>query len=104
MVLTIMTIQIIKKLNIKSWTIILPSPSRMVVEVSTKSNTYITRTNQQFILGDDNSFRATIIIITTTSNHQMVIIVVHVGKNMLDDVILDGDSKVNVITNGLKWK
>jgi hypothetical protein len=34
----------------------------------------------------------------------MVIIVVHVGKNMLDDVILDGDSKVNVITNGLKWK
>ncbi len=74
------------------------------MKLAPNQNTYIIRTNQQFILGDDNSFRATIIIITTTSNHQMVIIVVHVGKNMLDDVILGGDSKVNVITNGLKWK
>jgi hypothetical protein len=34
----------------------------------------------------------------------MVIIVVHVGKNMAYDVLSDGDSKVNVIMNGLKWK
>jgi hypothetical protein len=34
----------------------------------------------------------------------MVIIMVHVGKNMVDDVLLDGNSKVNVITIGLKWK
>jgi hypothetical protein len=29
---------------------------------------------------------------------------VHVGKKMVDDVVLDGISKVNVITIGLKWK
>jgi hypothetical protein len=29
---------------------------------------------------------------------------VHVGKKMVDDVVLDGNSKVNVITIGLKWK
>jgi len=66
-------------------------------------NTYIITTSQQLTLSDDNNFKATIIIVATTSNHQMVIIVVHVGKNTADDILLDGDSKVNVITNGLKW-
>jgi hypothetical protein len=67
-------------------------------------NTYIITNNQQLTLGDDNSFKATIIIIAITLDHQMVIIVAHIGKNMVDDVLLDGDSKVNVITNVLKWK
>jgi hypothetical protein len=29
---------------------------------------------------------------------------VHVGKNMVDDIFLDGNSKANVIMIGLKWK
>jgi len=32
----------------------------------------------------------------------MVVIVVHVGKNMVDDVLLDGGSRVNAITYGLR--
>jgi hypothetical protein len=32
----------------------------------------------------------------------MVIIEVHIGKNVVDDVLLDGGSKVNAIINGLK--
>jgi hypothetical protein len=34
----------------------------------------------------------------------MVVIMVHVRKNMVDVVLLDGRSRVNVITNGLRWK
>jgi hypothetical protein len=34
----------------------------------------------------------------------MVVIMVHVRKNMVDVVLLDGGSRVNVITNGLRWK
>ncbi len=67
-------------------------------------NTYIIRINQQLTLGDNNSFKVTIIIVATTLDYQMVIIVAHVGKNMADDVLLDGNSEVNVIMNGLKWK
>jgi hypothetical protein len=39
-------------------------------------------------------------ISTTTiviDNH-MVVIQVHIGKNTIDDVLLDGGSKVNIIT------
>jgi hypothetical protein len=28
---------------------------------------------------------------------------VHVGKNMVDDVLLDGGSRVNTIMDGLRW-
>jgi hypothetical protein len=49
-------------------------------------NTYITTTNQQLTVGDDNSSKVTIIIVATTLNHKMVIIEVHVGKNMPYDV------------------
>lgn len=28
----------------------------------------------------------------------------HVGKNVVDDVLLDGDFGMNAIVNGLKWK
>jgi hypothetical protein len=34
----------------------------------------------------------------------MVLIVVHVKKNMVDDVILDGGSRVNIIIDGLRQK
>jgi hypothetical protein len=34
----------------------------------------------------------------------MEIIVVNVGKNMVDDILLEGRSGVNAITNGLRWK
>jgi hypothetical protein len=34
----------------------------------------------------------------------MVIIEVHIGKNVVDDVLLDGGSRVNAIIHGLKCK
>jgi hypothetical protein len=34
----------------------------------------------------------------------MAVIVVHVGKNMVDDVLLDGGSRVNAIIDGLRQK
>jgi hypothetical protein len=34
----------------------------------------------------------------------MAIIKVHVGKNVVDDVLLDMDFGMNVIVNRLKWK
>jgi hypothetical protein len=37
-------------------------------------------------------------------DHQTVVIVMHVEKNMVDDVLLDGRSKANAITYGLKQK
>ncbi len=37
-------------------------------------------------------------------DYQMVIIDLHVGKNVVDDVILNESLKVNTITNGLKQK
>ncbi len=48
--------------------------------------------------------KATITIVATTVGHQMEVIVVHVGKNMVDNVLLDGRSKVNVVTDGLRQK
>jgi hypothetical protein len=37
-------------------------------------------------------------------DHQMLVIVVHVRKNMVDDVFLDGRLGVNAIIDGLKQK
>jgi hypothetical protein len=37
-------------------------------------------------------------------NSNMVIILVHVGKNIVKDVLLDGGSGVNIITKDLKKK
>jgi hypothetical protein len=34
----------------------------------------------------------------------MAVIKVHVGKNVVDDVLLDGDFGMNAIVNGLKRK
>lgn len=34
----------------------------------------------------------------------MVIIEVHIGKNVVDDVLLDGGARVNAIIDGLKCK
>jgi hypothetical protein len=34
----------------------------------------------------------------------MAVIVVHVGKNMVIDILLDGGLGVNAITDGLRWK
>jgi hypothetical protein len=34
----------------------------------------------------------------------MAVTVVHVGKNMVDDVLLDGRSRVNAITYGVRQK
>ncbi len=44
-----------------------------------------------------------IIIVGTTMDHQMAIIVVHVGKNMVDDILLDGGWGINAINDGLRW-
>jgi hypothetical protein len=34
----------------------------------------------------------------------MAIIKIHVGKNMVDDILLDGSSRVNAIIDGLRRK
>jgi hypothetical protein len=34
----------------------------------------------------------------------MVVIMVHVGKNLMEDVLLDGGSSVNIITKDLRKK
>jgi hypothetical protein len=43
-------------------------------------------------------------VVVITLNHQMVIIEVHTRKNVVDDVLLDGGSRVNTIIYGLKCK
>jgi hypothetical protein len=45
-----------------------------------------------------------IIVDVAVMDHQMAIIMVHVGKNMINNILLDKGSRVNAITNGLKWK
>jgi hypothetical protein len=40
--------------------------------------------------------------ITVEVDNQMVIIQVQVGKNILEDVLLDGGASVNIITKNLK--
>jgi hypothetical protein len=37
-------------------------------------------------------------------NPHMVVILVHVGKNLMEDVMLDGGSSVNIIIKDLKKK
>ncbi len=36
--------------------------------------------------------------------HQMAIIEIHVGKNMVDDILLDGSLGINAIIDGLRGK
>jgi hypothetical protein len=36
-------------------------------------------------------------------DHQMAMIQVQVRKNFIDDVLIDGGSKVNIITENLKY-
>ncbi len=45
-----------------------------------------------------------VIIDVVIMDHQMVVIMVHVGKNMIDDILLDRRSWVNAITDGLRQK
>ncbi len=41
-------------------------------------------------------------ITLVTIDHQMVVIEVQVGKNFIEDVLLDGGSRVNIITKKLQ--
>ncbi len=43
-----------------------------------------------------------LIITLVAIDHQMAIIQVQVGKNFIEDVLLDGGSKVNIITKKLR--
>jgi hypothetical protein len=36
-----------------------------------------------------------------TIDHQMIMIQVHVGKNFIDDVLIDGGSRINIILENL---
>ncbi len=40
--------------------------------------------------------------VVVTINHQMVMTQVQVGKNFFDDVLIDGGSRVNIITENLR--
>jgi hypothetical protein len=51
-----------------------------------------------------NISKPIIIVGTTIVDHQMAVIVVHVGKNMVDNILLDGGSGINAIIDGLRWK
>ncbi len=42
------------------------------------------------------------IVTSVAIDHQMAIIQVQTGKNFIEDVILDGGFKINIITNKLK--
>jgi hypothetical protein len=43
-----------------------------------------------------------LIVASVAIDHQMVIIQVQVGKNFIEDVLLDGGSRVHIITKKLK--
>ncbi len=43
-----------------------------------------------------------IIITTVAINNHMVIIKIYIGRNTIDDVFLDGGSKVNIIIEQLR--
>jgi hypothetical protein len=43
------------------------------------------------------------IIDVAIMDHQMVVIMVHIGKNMIDDILLDRGSWANAITDELRW-
>lgn len=45
-----------------------------------------------------------IIVVLVTINLHMVIILVHLGKNLVEDVLFEGGSKINVIFEDLQKK
>jgi hypothetical protein len=59
----------------------------------------LTTISKQFVHSEGH-----IIVAATSVDHQIEAIVVHVGKNMVDNVLLDGGSRVNVIVDGLRRK
>jgi hypothetical protein len=65
---------------------------------------YLTITSKQSTPNEGTTSKAIIIVTIVVVDHQMAIIVVHVRKNMVDNVHLDGRLGVNVIKNGLKQK
>jgi hypothetical protein len=43
-------------------------------------------------------------IVAIEVNNQMVVIQVQMGKNIVEDVLIDGGASVNIITENLKTK
>jgi hypothetical protein len=43
-------------------------------------------------------------ITTIKADNQMVVIQIHVGKNIIENVMLDGGTNVNIITKNLRTK
>jgi hypothetical protein len=67
-------------------------------------NMYLRTTNKQLALSEGTTSKAIINVVTLVVDHQMAVIVMHVKKNMVEDVLLDGRLGVNVITYGLRQK
>jgi hypothetical protein len=44
------------------------------------------------------------VVVAVTIDHHMAIIQVQVGKNIMEDVLLDGRSNININTEELLWK
>ncbi len=42
------------------------------------------------------------IVTSITINHQLALIQVQIGKNFIEDVLVDGGSRINIITKKLK--
>jgi len=60
----------------------------------------LTLINKWFAHNEGNTFKVIVTIVVAIVDHHMGV-VVHVEKNMVD-VLLDGGSKVNAITYGLR--
>jgi hypothetical protein len=43
-----------------------------------------------------------LVVASIAIDHQMVIIYIQVGKNFIEDVLLDGGSRINIITEKLR--
>ncbi len=61
----------------------------------------MTLINKWFARSEGITFKVIVTIVVAIVDHHMGV-VVHVEKNMVEDVLLDGGSKVNAITYGLR--
>jgi hypothetical protein len=75
-----------------------------LLKLAPNVNMYLTTISKQLAFNEGITTKAIIIITIVVVDHQMVVILVHVKKNMVDDVLLDGRLGLNAITNGLKQK
>jgi hypothetical protein len=60
-----------------------------LLKLTPNLNTYLTSINKQFAHSEGNTFKVIVTIVIATVDHHMGLIIIHVGKNMVNDVLLD---------------